>query len=90
VLALVWAGAVTGAVIVLSRSNIRGVVLAIHMLLGSPSLVVLPFAAARIHPLGVALLLAGGCIYTVGAIMLVRRRPDPSPAVFATTRPVTS
>ncbi len=82
VLALVWAGAVTGAVIVLSRGNIRGVVLAIYMLLGWPSVVVLPFAAARIHPLGVALLLVGGCIYTVGAIMLVRRWPDPSPAVF--------
>jgi hemolysin III len=44
--------------------------------------VVLPFALPRVHLLGAALLLAGGLIYTGGAIMLVRRWPDPKPAVF--------
>lgn len=68
--------------IVLWRGNIRGLVLAIYLLLGWPSVVLLPFAAARIHSLGIALLLAGGCIYTVGVIMLVRRWPDPNPTVF--------
>lgn len=82
VLAVVWAGAVAGAVLVLLRGNIRVVGLAIYMLLGWPSVVVLPFALARVHALGVALLLAGGVIYTAGAIMLVRRWPDPSPTVF--------
>ncbi|MGZ4151285.1 MAG: hemolysin III family protein, partial [Actinomycetota bacterium] len=28
------------------------------------------------------LMLAGGILYTVGAIVLARRRPDPAPAVF--------
>lgn len=82
VLAVIWAGAVAGAVIVLRWGNIRGVGLAIYMVLGWPSVIVLPFALERVHPLGAALLLAGGVIYTAGAIMLVRRWPDPSPTVF--------
>jgi len=82
VLAFVWAGAVAGAALVLWRGNIRVVGLAIYMLLGWPSVVVVPFALGRVHPLGVALLLAGGVIYTAGAIMLVCRWPDPDPAVF--------
>ena len=82
VLAVIWAGAVPGAAIVLRWGNIRGVSLAIYMVLGWPSVVVLPFALGRVHPLGVALLLAGGVIYTAGAIMLVRRWPNPIPAVF--------
>jgi hemolysin III len=28
------------------------------------------------------LLVAGGLLYTVGAIVLARNRPDPSPSVF--------
>jgi hemolysin III len=82
VLALVWAGALAGAVLVLWRGNIRVVGLAIYMLLGWPSVVVLPLALARVHALGVALLVAGGVIYAAGAIMLVRRWPDPSPSIF--------
>jgi hemolysin III len=31
---------------------------------------------------GVALLLAGGALYTAGAIIYMRKRPDPAPAVF--------
>jgi hemolysin III len=82
ILAVVWAGALAGAALVLWRGNIRVVGLAIYMLLGWPSVVVLPFALARVHALGVALLLAGGVLYTAGAIMLVNRWPDPSPTVF--------
>ena len=82
VLAVIWAGALAGAFIVLHRGNIRGVSLAIYMVLSWPAVIVLPFALARVHPLGLALLLAGGVIYTVGAVMLVRRWPDPSPTVF--------
>ncbi|HZD72607.1 MAG TPA: hemolysin III family protein [Actinomycetota bacterium] len=82
VLAVVWAGAAAGAALVLWRGNIRVVGLAIYMLLGWPSVVVLPFAATRVHLLGVALLLVGGVIYTAGAIMLVRRWPDLNPTIF--------
>ena len=31
---------------------------------------------------GVALLLAGGVLYTAGALVFILRRPDPAPAVF--------
>lgn len=82
VLAVVWAGAAAGAAIVLRWGNIPGVGFAIYLLLGWPSVVVLPFALPQVHLPGAALLLAGGLIYTAGAIMLVCRWPDPSPAVF--------
>ena len=32
--------------------------------------------------LAVALIAGGGLLYTAGAVVYVRRRPDPSPAVF--------
>jgi hemolysin III len=31
---------------------------------------------------GIALLLAGGVLYTAGSIVYVRKRPDPHPTVF--------
>jgi hemolysin III len=44
--------------------------------------IVLPFALGRVHPLGLALLVAGGAIDIAGATMLVHRWPNPVPAVF--------
>jgi hemolysin III len=81
-LAIVWAGAAAGAGLVLWRGNLPVLGPGLYMLLGWPSVLVLPFALDRVHALGVALLFAGGVIYTAGAVMLVRRWPDPNPAVF--------
>jgi hemolysin III len=36
----------------------------------------------RLNPAAVALLGIGGLVYTAGAIVYARRRPDPLPAVF--------
>jgi hemolysin III len=42
----------------------------------------LPQLATRLNPAAVALLGVGGLIYTVGALVYARRRPDPAPTVF--------
>jgi hypothetical protein len=48
------------------------------------------FALVRVHPLGIALLLVGVVINTVGVVRLVRRWLNPLPTVSATTRSGTS
>jgi len=55
---------------------------AIGIALGWVGVAVLPQLAARLDPAAVALLGAGGLVYTAGAIVYARRRPDPVPAVF--------
>jgi len=42
----------------------------------------LPQLATRLDPAAIVLLAPGGVAYTVGALVYVRRRPDPVPSVF--------
>jgi hemolysin III len=55
---------------------------AIGITLGWTGIAVLPQLATRLDPAAVALLGAGGIVYTAGAIVYARRRPNPAPAVF--------
>jgi hemolysin III len=55
---------------------------AIGITLGWVGVAVLPQLAVRLNPAGVALLGAGGLVYTAGAIVYARRRPDPAPTIF--------
>jgi hemolysin III len=55
---------------------------ALGVMLGWAGVAVLPQLAARLDPAAVALLGIGGLIYTAGAVVYARRRPDPAPAVF--------
>jgi hemolysin III len=55
---------------------------AIGIVLGWVGVAVLPQLATRLNPAAVALLGIGGLVYTAGAIVYARRRPDPLPAVF--------
>jgi hemolysin III len=43
---------------------------------------VLPELARALGPGRLALGVLGGVLYTVGVVVLIRRRPDPSPRVF--------
>jgi hemolysin III len=54
----------------------------IGLVLGWASIMVLPQLASRLNPAAVVLLGVGGLVYTAGAIVYARRRPDPVPAVF--------
>jgi hemolysin III len=51
-------------------------------MLGWAGVATLPQLATRLNPAAVALLGVGGLIYTAGAMVYARRRPDPVPAVF--------
>jgi hemolysin III len=85
VLALVWTGAAVGVVLVLLRIHRRGIGvlrMILYLGLGWMSLLVLPELARTLGLGQLALAVLGGVLYTVGAVVLIRRRPDPSPRVF--------
>jgi hemolysin III len=84
-LALVWTGAAVGIALVLLRNRHRGigvVRMVLYLGLGWMSVLVLPELARTLGLGKLVLAVTGGVLYTVGAIVLIRRRPDPSPRVF--------
>ncbi|MFY9579534.1 MAG: hemolysin III family protein [Gaiellaceae bacterium] len=83
VLAVVWGGAV--AAIVLKFVWVaapKWLAVAIGIALGWVAVVALPQLATRLNPAAFVLLVVGGLLYTAGAIVYARRRPDPFPTVF--------
>jgi len=84
-LALVWTGAAVGIALVLRWNRRRGtgvVRMVLYLGLGWMSVLVLPELARTLGLGQLALAVLGGVLYTVGAVVLIRRRPDPSPRVF--------
>jgi hemolysin III len=83
VLAIVWTGAAAAALFKLIWvAAPKWSASAAGIALGWVGVAVLPQLIARLDPAAVALLVAGGLVYTAGAIVYARRRPDPIPAVF--------
>ena len=70
VLKFVWVGAPK------AFSVVTGIVL------GWIAVVALPQLAVRLNPAATVLLIVGGLLYTTGAIIYARRRPDPAPVFF--------
>jgi hemolysin III len=84
-LALVWTGAAVGIALVLLWNRHRGigvVRMVLYLGLGWMSVLVLPELWRTLGLGQLALAVMGGVLYTVGAVVLIRRRPDPSPRVF--------
>ena len=81
-LAVVWTGAVTGIALKLLTSRLATLGSALYLILGWAMLLALPVLPGRVSLLEAGLLFAGGVLYTVGAVMFFRRKPDPNPAVF--------
>jgi hemolysin III len=84
-LALVWTGAAVGIALVLLQNRHRGigvVRMVLYLGLGWMSVLVLPELSRTLGLGQLALAVMGGVLYTVGAVVLIRRRPDPSPRVF--------
>jgi hemolysin III len=84
-LALVWNGAAVGIALVLWWNRHRGigvVRMVLYLGLGWMSVLVLPELSRTLGLGQLALAVMGGVLYTVGAVVLIRRRPDPSPRVF--------
>jgi hemolysin III len=84
-LALVWTVAAVGIVLVLLRTENQVVGLCrmlLYLGLGWTSVLILPELARTLGLAKVALGVVGGMFYTLGVVVLIRRRPDPNPRVF--------
>ena len=83
VLSIVWAGALAGIVFKFAWLDApRWISAVIGVGLGWIGVIVAP---QLLHTIGVGallLVLAGGILYTAGAVVYALRRPDPRPAVF--------
>lgn len=83
ILALVWAGAIAGIVVKLvSMERLSALGGTLYIVLGWLIILALPQLARSLSLLALSLTVAGGLLYTAGAIVLLRRRPDPNPAIF--------
>jgi hemolysin III len=83
VLAVVWVGA--AAAIVLKFAWVRApkaLAAVIGVVLGWAGIAALPQLVEELGRGATGLLLAGGVLYTSGAVVYALRRPDPVPAVF--------
>ena len=82
-LAVVWTGALLAAALELRPAPApRGAVVVLSIALGWVALPVLPAVVDELGWVATALIGVGGVLYTVGAVIYARRRPDPLPDVF--------
>ena len=82
-LIVVWCGALAGALLQLVRGHAtRWLAVGPYVVLGWTAVVVLPQLLTRLDGAAFGLLLVGAVLYTLGAIIYARRRPDPRPATF--------
>jgi hemolysin III len=83
VLIAVWAGTGGGVVLKLAWIDApKPVIAAIYLVLGWVAVAALPELAKRLGWAPTVLVIAGGVLYTLGAIVYARQRPDPWPATF--------
>ena len=83
VLIVVWASAVAGIILnLLWVSAPKWFSSVVYVSTGSVAIVTLPQLWEETGPGGVGLLALGGALYTAGAVVYARRRPDPRPEVF--------
>ncbi len=83
VLCVVWAGAVVGVLRELVWADApKALTAAVYVALGWVALITAGQLPGAIGWLGVSGLAAGGLLYTAGAVVYARRRPDPWPGTF--------
>jgi hemolysin III len=82
-LALAWTGAAMGVLItVLRLEHWPKVGFVMYIVLGWLAVIAAPQLIHALSGVELALLVAGGVLYTVGAFVLAGKRPDPHPAIF--------
>ena len=83
ILAVVWTGAAAGvASKFLWNDAPAGLIAAPYVGLGWVAVVALPALYGSLGPGGIGLLVVGGALYTAGAVVYARHRPDPAPTIF--------
>lgn len=83
ILVLIWSMAAVGvACKVLGGPRVMRSSSVLYIAMGWAALAAFPSLVRHIDPAALTLLIIGGILYTVGAIVLYRRRPDPAPMVF--------
>jgi hemolysin III len=83
VLAVVWAFAVAGVGLTLFRPYLGRVSRTmLYVAMGWAGLAVLPSVWQLLPAAATGMLMAGGLCYSVGALVYLRRQPDPAPLVF--------
>ena len=82
-LATVWGGASTMIVLkALRLYGLRVLFGAMYIVLGWAAVLAFPAFVRELPIASMILMAAGGVLYTAGAVVLMRRRPDPRPLVF--------
>lgn len=83
ILGVIWAGALAGIVLKLVWIDAANWLTAtIYVLLGSVAFGAFPGLVSEVGLTASGMVALGGLLYTVGAVVYARRRPDPVPAVF--------
>jgi hemolysin III len=83
ILIAVWSGALAGIVLKLFWIDApKWLVAVIYVTLGWVAVAAFPELLSEVGVTATALVAVGGGLYTLGAIVYARRRPDPVPAVF--------
>ncbi|MBM4242838.1 MAG: hemolysin III family protein [Deltaproteobacteria bacterium] len=82
-LTVMWSIAGAGVVLSVFTDHLpRWLTASLYVGMGWIGVVLLPSFAAHLPPPAVGLLLGGGVLYTVGAVIYALQRPDPCPQVF--------
>lgn len=83
ILITVWSTALLGVMFKLAWIDAPGwVAAAAYVAIGWIALLALPDLVDRLGIVPVAVLALGGVLYSIGAVIYARKRPDPVPAVF--------
>lgn len=82
VLTFVWAGAAVGIVTKMYRVDLHVLSGIMYIGLGWVAIFILPALARAMSDIGMVLVVGGGVLYTIGAIVFATHRPDPWPEWF--------
>jgi hemolysin III len=83
ILIIVWTAALGGIVLKLAWIDApKWLVALIYVAIGWVALAAFPQLLDKLGVTATAMVAAGGLLYTVGAVVYARKRPDPSPTVF--------
>jgi hemolysin III len=83
ILAVVWIGAIAGAIVeMVWIEHPKWVAALVYISIGWVALIAFPELWIEMGAAGTLLVAAGGLLYTVGAVVYATQRPNPNPRVF--------